>query len=49
MAMQEQTEIAKQQLDYLRIMASKNGGSQIDPNLTNKGATPATPASSTRI
>lgn len=47
MAMQEQTEIAKQQLDYLRIMASKNGGSQIDPNLTNKGATPATPASNT--
>ena len=49
MAMQEQTEIAKQQLEYLRIMASKNGGSQIDPNLTNKGATPATPASNTRI
>jgi hypothetical protein len=49
MAMQEQTEIAKQQLDYLRIMASKTNGSQIDPNLTNKGATPATPASNTRI
>lgn len=47
MAMQEQTEIAKQQLEYLRIMASKNGGSQIDPNLTNKGATPSTPASNT--
>lgn len=49
MAMQEQTEIAKQQLDYLRIMASKTNGSQIDPNLTNKGATPDTPASRTRV
>lgn len=48
MAMQEQTEIAKQQLDYLRIMASKGPG-QIDPNLTNKGATPLTPATNSRI
>lgn len=49
MAMQEQTDIAKQSLEYLRTIASKGSSGHVDPNLTNKGATPKTPVSSTRI
>lgn len=43
-AIHEQVEIAKQQLDYLRILASKGPANGPSPNLTNKGATPVTPA-----
>jgi hypothetical protein len=42
-AIHEQTEIAKQQLEYLRLLAYKNATAP-SPNITDKGATPATPA-----
>jgi hypothetical protein len=42
-AIHEQTELAKQQVEYLRILASKTTpGSPV--NLTEKGGTPVTPA-----
>lgn len=44
-AMQEQTEVAKQSLDYLRIIASQKASNVPSPDLTDKGATPVTPAS----
>ena len=43
-ALQEQQAIAREQLACLQIMASNNNGASVDPNLTDKGATPATPA-----
>lgn len=47
-ALQEQQEIARQQLVCLQVLANKTNGAAIDPNLTNKGATPNTPASGSR-
>lgn len=43
-AMHEQTEIAKQQLSYLRSIASSGVNNSPSPSLTDKGATPITPA-----
>lgn len=43
-AMHEQIEIAKQQLDYLAIIASKNKSTMPTIDFTDKGATPVTPA-----
>lgn len=43
-AIHEQVEIAKQQLDYLRIMATKGANAGPPADLTDKGATPNTPA-----
>lgn len=43
-AIHEQTELAKQSLEYLRMLATKNAANTPSPNLTNKGATPVTPA-----
>jgi len=42
-AMHEQIELAKQQLDFLRIIAAKNPPTP-PANITDKGSTPATPA-----
>lgn len=42
-AIHEQTELAKQQVEYLRILASKNPATP-PANLTEKGGTPVTPA-----
>jgi hypothetical protein len=42
-AIHEQTELAKQQVEYLRILASKTTPGT-PANLTEKGGTPATPA-----
>jgi hypothetical protein len=42
-AMHEQIEIAKQQLDYLRMIAAKGGNSGPPSDLTDKGAIPVTP------
>jgi hypothetical protein len=44
-AIHEQTELAKQQVEYLRILASKTTPGT-PANLTEKGGTPATPATS---
>lgn len=43
-AIHEQVEVAKQQLDYLRIMATKGATAGPPADLTDKGATPTTPA-----
>jgi hypothetical protein len=43
-AMQEQTEIAKQQLECLRVIATKGQPAGTAGDITNKGATPDTPA-----
>lgn len=45
-AIHEQVEIAKQQLEYLRMMATRTTASGTSPDLTNKGAVPQTPATS---
>jgi hypothetical protein len=42
-AMHEQIEIAKQQLEYLRMIAAKGGNSGPPSDLTDKGAVPVTP------
>lgn len=42
-AIHEQTELAKQQVEYLRMIASKNPATP-PANLTEKGGTPVTPA-----
>lgn len=42
-AIQEQTELAKQQVEYLRMMATKTPATT-PVNLTEKGGTPVTPA-----
>ena len=42
-AIHEQTELAKQSLEYLRMLATKSPANAPSPNLTNKGATPSTP------
>jgi hypothetical protein len=44
-AIHEQVEVAKQSLDYLRMIASQKGSNLPSPGLTDKGATPITPAS----
>jgi hypothetical protein len=44
-ALQEQQGIAREQLACLQVIAGRTNGAAVDPNLTNKGATPATPAS----
>jgi hypothetical protein len=44
-AIHEQTELAKQQVEYLRILASKTTPGT-PANLTEKGGTPVTPATS---
>jgi len=46
-AIHEQTEIAKQQRDYLAIIASKGKPAGAPGDITNKGATPETPATGT--
>jgi hypothetical protein len=43
-ALQEQQVIAREQLACLQVIAANNNGAAVDPNLTDKGATPATPA-----
>jgi hypothetical protein len=43
-ALQEQQVIAREQLACLQTIAANNNGAAVDPNLTNKGATPPTPA-----
>lgn len=48
-ALQEQQGIAREQLACLQVIAGKGQASQVDPNLTNKGATPATPATNGRL
>jgi len=47
-AIHEQVELAKQQLEYLRMIASKGESAGPPPDLTDKGATPATPSSPSR-
>jgi hypothetical protein len=42
-AIHEQTELAKQQVEYLQIIASKGTGTP-SADVTDKGATPVTPA-----
>jgi len=42
-AMHEQIEVAKQQLEYLRMIAAKGGNSGPPSDLTDKGAVPVTP------
>lgn len=44
-AIHEQVEVAKQSLEFLRMIAAKGPSAGPSPNLTNKGATPVTPAS----
>ena len=44
-ALQEQQGIAREQLACLQVIAGRTNGVAVDPNLTNKGATPVTPAS----
>ena len=44
-ALQEQQGIAREQLACLQVIAGRTNGAAVDPNLTNKGATPVTPAS----
>jgi hypothetical protein len=44
-ALMEQQGIAREQLACLQVIAGRTNGAAVDPNLTNKGATPATPAS----
>lgn len=48
-ALQEQQAIAREQLVCLQVLAGKTNGAAVDPNLTNKGATPNTPATGSRI
>jgi len=43
-ALQEQQGIAREQLACLQVIAGRTNGAAVDPNLTNKGATPNTPA-----
>jgi len=43
-AMHEQIELAKQQRDYLAIIAAKGQPAGSPGDITNKGATPVTPA-----
>ena len=43
-AIHEQTEIAKQQLEYLKLLGGPSMRSGPSPNLTEKGGTPSTPA-----
>jgi hypothetical protein len=43
-ALQEQQGIAREQLACLQVIAGRTNGAAVDPNLTNKGATPVTPA-----
>lgn len=47
-AIHEQIEIAKQQLDYLAIIASRNTSTMPTIDFTNKGATPVTPATANK-
>jgi hypothetical protein len=47
-AIHEQVELAKQQLEYLRMIAAKGDSAGPPPDLTDKGATPATPSSPSR-
>jgi hypothetical protein len=46
-ALQEQTQIAKEQRDYLAILASRSQTAVATNDITNKGATPSTPATRT--
>ena len=48
-AIHEQVELAKQQLEYLRMIASKGDKAGPPADLTEKGATPDTPASPSRL
>ena len=48
-AIHEQVELAKQQLEYLRMIASKGDKAGPPADLTEKGATPNTPASPSRL
>jgi hypothetical protein len=48
-ALQEQQGIAREQLACLQVIAGRTNGAAVDPNLTNKGATPSTPASGGRV
>jgi len=43
-ALMEQQGIAREQLACLQVIAGRTNGAAVDPNLTNKGATPNTPA-----
>lgn len=43
-AINEQVDVAKQSLDYLRMIASQKGSNLPSPGLTEKGGTPITPA-----
>lgn len=43
-AIHEQTELAKQQLEYLRMIAAQKTPNIPSPSLTDKGGTPVTPA-----
>jgi hypothetical protein len=47
-AIHEQVELAKQQLEYLRMIAAKGDKAGPPPDLTEKGATPSTPSSPSR-